>query len=392
MTSIPSFTKSTISLGCLLGSLLAAVADEPTDFAAAAAKRRAEIRVGGDFRPDPQVPTFVAVGHGGRILLSRDDGQTWRQAFWGHPGSDHGLWATKAVAYTQGVFVVPLGWGAATAWLASEDGENWRHLTDGQTRLTGIKEAQGDPRVMPGTWSMAAGQGVFVSGGYMTMAATADFGKSITTFSLREFNADPRPRKLVTHHVEPIYCGDRFGRFLALGNDRTPQQPMFGNLFASDDLGRTWRWLEPQLLNDQCDGYSGIASNGQQVVIADRTAAHVFVSSDAGNSWQGPIATGLQRATLSVVGKEFWLVSSQSARASSDGQVWRELPAEMPTGKIMAAPTGTLVCIDRRRTNILRSSDGGVSWQQVYAFAPETEHVHGAQGLRDIAFGYSSQP
>jgi len=185
----------------------APAADEPPEFVAAAMNRRKEIPLGGDFKPDPKSPVFVAVGHGGRILLSRDDGKTWKQVFWGHPGSDHGPWATKAIAYTNGVCVVPIGWGGPTTWLASEDGENWRHLTDGSTKLKGIKEANGDPTVMPGTWGIAGGKGVFVTGGYMQMAATPDFGKTITTFSLYDFKKDPRPRKLVTHHVGPVYCG-----------------------------------------------------------------------------------------------------------------------------------------------------------------------------------------
>lgn len=366
-------------------------ADEQADLLAAAMKRRAEIPLGGDFKPDPTSPVFVAVGHGGRILLSRDDGQTWQQVFWGHSGSDHGPWATKAIAYTNGVFVVPIGWGGPTTWLASEDGVNWRHLTNGQTKLNGLKQADGDPTDMPGTWGIAGGKGVFVTGGYMQMAATPDFGKTITTFSLYGFKNDPRPRKLVTHHVGPVYCGDANGRFLALGNDRSKEKPLFGNLWASDDLGKTWKWLEPQLLNEKCDGYSGIISNGQLVIIANKSAANVFVSSDAGDSWAGPFPTGVERATLSLVGNEFWLVGSKGGRASADGTSWRDLPKGIPTGKVVASPKGTLISIERQRFNILRSSDGGKTWNEVYRFQPETENVHGAQGLRDIVFGYTTQ-
>ncbi|MCA9086676.1 MAG: exo-alpha-sialidase, partial [Planctomycetaceae bacterium] len=375
---------------CVIFVTFSHAADDPPEFIAAALKRRAEIPLGGDFKPDPKAPVFVAVGHGGRILLSRDDGQTWKQVFWGHAGSDHGPWATKAIAYTNGVFVVPIGWGAPTAWLASEDGVNWRHLTSGQTKLKGIKDADGDPTVMPGTWGIAGGKGVFVTGGYMEMAATPDFGKTITTFSLRSFKDDPRPRKLVTHHVGPIYCGDASGRFLALGNDRAQQNPVFGNLWSSDDLGKTWTWLEPELLNKKCDGYSGIVSNGERVVIADKSGANVFVSGDAGDTWNGPFSTGIERASLSLVGREFWLISSKAARASADGRTWRDLPQGIPSGKIVASPDGTLISIDRQRFNILRSTDGGQSWSQVYSFQPETEHVHGAQGLRDIVFGYAT--
>ncbi len=372
-----------------LSWLTAGAADPPPEFVKAGLQRRAGIPLGGDFKPDPMSPVFVAVGHGGRILLSRDDGKTWNQVFWGFAGSDHGPWATKAVAYTGGVFVVPIGWGSPTAWLASDDGVNWRHLTSSKAKLKGVKEADGDATAMPGTWGIAGGQGVFVTGGYMMMAATSDFGKTITTFSLYHFKKDTRPRKLVTHHVGPIYCGDASGRFLALGNDRSKENTVFGNLFASDDLGKTWKWLEPKLLNEKCDGYSGIVSNGKLVVIADNLGANVFLSGDTGEQWEGPFPTGIERASLSLVGDEFWLVGSKSARRSADGTTWHDLPTGVPSGKIVASPTGTLISIDRGRFNIIRSTDDGQTWEEVYAFRPETQHVHGAQGLRDIAFGYT---
>ena len=137
-----------------LSSLSVYSADPPAAFVEAALARRKEIPFGGDFKPDPKSPVFVAVGHGGRILLSRDDGRTWKQVFWGFAGSDHSPWATKASAYTDGVFVVPIGWGAPSAWLASEDGVNWRHLNNGQTKLKGVKGADSDSTVMPGgSWS-----------------------------------------------------------------------------------------------------------------------------------------------------------------------------------------------------------------------------------------------
>ena len=372
---------------CQIFATSCLASEEPPEFVAAALKRRAEIPLGGNFEPDPKTPVFVAVGHGGRILLSRDDGKTWKQVFWGHAGSDHGPWATKAIAYTKGVFVVPIGWGAPTAWLASDDGVNWRHLTAGKAKFKGIKGADSDPSVMPGTWGIAGGNGVFITGGYMTMAATPDLGKTITTFSLRNFKDDPRPRKLVTHHVGPVYCGESSGRFLALGNDRSKENPVFGNLWASDDLGKTWKWLEPKLLNEKCDGYTGMVCNGDIVVVADKLGANVFVSKDAGDTWEGPFPTGVERAVLNLVGDEFWLVSSRSARASPDGKTWRELPAGIPTGKIVASAEGTLICVDRRRSNVLRSINGGSSWTEVYSFQPESEHVQGAQGLRDIKFG-----
>jgi hypothetical protein len=123
-------------------------------------------------------------------------------------------------------------------------------------------------------------------------------------------------------------------------------------------------------------------------VITDKVGANALVSADSADSWEGPFATGVERATLSLVGKEFWLVSSKAARDSIDGRSWRDLSKGIPTGKIVASPKGTLISINRQRFNILRSADRGETWNEAYTFEPETEHVHGAQGLRDVAFGY----
>jgi hypothetical protein len=70
---------------------------------------------------------------------------------------------------------------------------------------------------------------------------------------------------------------------------------------------------------------------------------------------------------MSLVGKEFWL-SGRVSRASADGQIWRDLPAAMSAGSVVASDTGTLVCVDNKRSNILRSADGGKTWQEVFTF------------------------
>lgn len=223
----------------------------------------------------------------------------------------------------------------------------------------------------------------------MTMTATSDLGRSFDTFSLRSFKEDPRPRALVTHHVGPVYCGDTSGRFLALGNDRSKESPVFGNLFVTDDVGKTWRWLEPELLNAKCDGYSGIASNGEVVVIVDQNGANAFVSTDAGDTWEGPFPTGSTRAVLSEVAGRFCLAGKPS-RVSRDGREWQSLPDAVPSGKLVGSDTGTLISIDRQRCNILRSADGGKSWDEVYSYEPPAIGG-GAQGLRDAVFGWVAE-
>ena len=62
-----------------------------------------------------------------------------------------------------------------------------------------------------------------------------------------------------------------------------------------------------------------------------------------------------------------------------------------PPGKrvfyIQSREKGTLISIHPQRTNILRSADGGKSWQEAHSFEP-AKVSGGAQGLRDGAFGY----
>ncbi|MBX7207950.1 MAG: hypothetical protein K1X78_06560 [Verrucomicrobiaceae bacterium] len=356
-------------------------AGEPPDSVAAAEKRREEIPLGGDFNPNPKVPAFVVVGHGGRIIMSKDDGKTWTQTFFGKPGADHGVWATKSVVYEGGVFAVAVGWGAPTSYLASDDAVHWRHLTSGKTRL---QESKGNPRVMPQTWALVAGKGVIVGTGYMTMVATPDFGKSFSTFGMwGAFKDDPRG-KLSTHHIGAVYCGDASGRFLALGDNRGDTGPKFGHLFASDDLGKTWRWLAPKGL-DASTSRGEMVGIGSLLVMTDKDAANAWCSTDGGESWDGPRPTGTQRATLSTAGGKFWLCGKDS-RASTDGRTWRALPAAVPEGRIIASGKGTLVSIDRRRFNILRSTDGGETWQEVHSYQP-ADIQGGAQGLRDGAWG-----
>lgn len=353
----------------------------------AAEKRREEIPMGGDFKPDLSrgTPAFVVVGHGGRIILSKDDGKTWEQVFFGYPAADHSAWATKSVAYSGGVFVVAVGWGAPTSYLASEDGRHWRHLTAGTSK---ISDAKGNPRVMPGTWGLAAGDGTFVGTGFMTTCATSDLGRSFSTFSLYQFRNDPRGYKLSTHHLDPIYCGDATGRFLALGDNRGQVGPKFGHLFASDDRGKTWRWLMPEGL-DASTSRGALATNGDRIVMTDREASNAWFSIDGGEHWDGPHTTGTKRAVLSAIGNEFWLCGKPS-RVSSDGKQWRDLPASVPLGQVIASDKNTLISIHQQRFNILRSHNRGETWEEVYNFEPE-DISGGAQGLRDGAFGWVSE-
>ena len=101
---------------------------------------------------------------------------------------------------------------------------------------------------------------------------------------------------------------------------------------ASDDLGKTWKWSEPELQGVQRHRFQwGLSCECRQL------GANVFVSSDSGNRWIGPFATGIDEASLILVGKQFWLAGRRDARASVDGRTWCDLPKGILIGKIIAS-------------------------------------------------------
>jgi len=390
-SSIPRLALPRTVWCLLLGIAALGAADLPPEVQAASDERLAEIPLGGDFEPDPQEGVFVAVGQGARVLVSRDDGATWQQVFYGMPAGGHSQWSSRSLAIGDGLIATHFGWGKPTKIIASDDGVNWRHLTSGEQAVAD----EDDPTTMVGTWGLAIGGGTVLATGYVRTAATSDFGKTWVTANLRGLKREHPDRALKTHHLKPVYCGDASGRFLAIGQDRSEDDPTFGNLFATDDGGAGWTWLEPTLLQEEMDpgrrqGYSDIASNGEVVVIIDFTGENAFISSDAGDSWEGPFATGAQgrRVNLSVVGDEFWLSDVKRPRASADGRSWRELPESVPADARFAGSedTGSVIAIDRQR--ILHSTDAGETWTEVYSYEiPADAHVQRHQSLHDCAWG-----
>jgi len=340
-------------------------------------------------QPNPQEPVLIAVAHGGRILVSRDDGQTWKEVLFAGPGNDHHPFACKTIAYDNGVFVTALGWGAPGAFLVSTDGETWTHLSTGES----TPADENDPTQMPNAYGIAGGKGVFVMGAASQFTATQDHGKTWTTFHKRAFpDFGSRPR-LETHHVNPIYLGDQSGRFIALGDDRSKETQYFGHLYVTDDGGTTWRWLNPVKLYEEVEkkgrGKAMIAANDEALILVQNDAAKAWRSEDGGESWEGPFETGTSgAATLNVVNGEFWLVGKPS-RKSRDGVTWETIPQELPEGNLVQTDQGTLISYKRQRLGLLRSDDGGETWEEVYEYE-DPGIGGGAQGIRDVVFGYAA--
>lgn len=366
----------------LVGTLLctcmtAALAKDTPEEAARQEKFRAEIPLGGNFQPQPEEGIFVAAGHSMNIVASRDDGKTWEPVFYGFPCGDHGRWAVwNSVAYTDGVFAIASGWGAPGTILASDDGVNWRHLTDGNRKPS----RDGQAYDMRTTMEMLGVDGSFI----MPLAATPDFGKTWYEMSAYGFRDAAGERVKVDLGHPSLACGEFDGRkrVIVIGDQ--------GPGVYSDDLGKTWVPMQVKAEPWEGMGAKGIIAKGNVFLIVKGEGEHVLRSTDGGMTWQAhPL--GIKRPLgrsfgLSVVGDEFW-VTGDTSKASRDGITWSDLPADLPAGRFEASDRGTLINVNRKRFSILRSEDQGRTWQDVYQFTPDEKATGGAQGFADVAFG-----
>lgn len=359
-------------------SALAAAKDTPEE-EARQESLRAAIPLGGNFHPQPTEGIFVAAGHSLNVVVSRDDGVTWQQVFYGAPGGDHGRWAVwNSVAHTKGVFAIASGWGAPGTVIASDDGKNWRHLTDGNRQPS---RKEGKPYDMLTTMEFLGVDGSFI----MPLEATPDFGKTWFRASAYGFK-DAAGKNLKVDLSHPsLACGEHAGgkRIIVIGDQ--------GPAIFSDDLGRTWIPLnvraEPW---DETIGAKGIIAKGSVFLIVKGSGQTVLRSVDGGMTWEAhPL--GVERPEsrsfgLSIVGDEFW-VTGKNSKASKDGVTWRDLPPETPAGRFAVSDKGTLVSVAKKRNTILRSDDGGTLWKEVYRFTPDPNATGGAQGFGDVEFG-----
>ncbi len=313
--------------------------------------------------PKPEVPLFAVASSGLRVLISKDDGKTWKQSLLlsddaGDGG--HGPYGVHGLAYADGIFSIYSGWGASGYWLGSIDAEKWFHLS-----------ATEEGARYPGVLGVAAAPGLIVSAGSNSVSVSQDLGKTWNVLRMRSLD-------IRTHHMKAA-CGDYDGGRIVVAGDG----PM---VVFSKDKGKSWTAGDITGGYTQNNGRFFVAGNivyGNGVfLINSGDKGTVTRSVDGGETWSEKLDPGAERIgyrALSFVRGEFWLAGRKS-RASKDGVTWRDLPDSVPPGPIAESDQGTLICVTRE--GIYRSTDG-VAWNVVFT-VPEKST---SWSLRHVAFG-----
>jgi hypothetical protein len=314
---------------------------------------REDIPYGQSLKPWMEEPIFaVCSKQGMRILVSRDDGKSWKQTFLGtdslEDGGWHGTFAVYGMASTKGVIGVFSGWGTPGVYIGSDDGVHWTHLNK-------------EPAKLGSVWGAAGGNGVLLT--------SADQWRGVT--SAGQTFDDWKAHKVMplldggkTHHMISGFGDYRGGRFVVVGDNQ--------HVFYSDNNCQSWKHSRmPEAVGK---GQEAIAyGNG---VFLCSFKQHVARSADGGATWtiheHGLKGRGTSWRGLSFVRGEFWLTARNGshARKSKDGMTWEDLPKSTPGGRFVEAESGTIINVERRRYDIRRSVDG-VKWETVFTAPKE---------------------
>lgn len=227
-------------------------------------------------------PRMVVVGERGQILLSDDQGNSWRQS------------PVPTRANLTAVFFLnaQLGWavGHDQVILRSEDGgETW-------TRVHWAPEKE---QPLLDVWFRDANEG-FAVGAYGTILRTSDGGRtwSEQIFEPRPLNAKTesttasqsegrREDKKDEYQVESSPGDVHLNAVASSSDGKLYLAAEAGHLFRSDDGGATWL----ELPSPYEGSFFGVLPLDPPAVLAFGLRGHLFRSDDAGASWRA-LSTG----------------------------------------------------------------------------------------------------
>ena len=252
---------------------------------------------------------WLAIGYGGRRMISTD-GLRWEiTAEWAQPGGDDGQNLMSAL-FAQGKFVVVGGGGGGAAAaghvLVSSDGRTWRETLATRARIN---------PVVYGGGRFVVGESGFPSGGLW--------------WSLDAETWQPGPRiaaRGLTHFRHGAYGN---GRFVLVGNGQQKQP---------DGTTRPIHWavvtLDGQSLASEHVDLPGhgrlVFGAGRFVMLSAPNNAEVLTSTN-GAAWErAEIGDGAAFSWLVWTGSEFLVGGPKQVYRSDDGVAWERTPLNPP--------------------------------------------------------------
>jgi photosystem II stability/assembly factor-like uncharacterized protein len=266
--------------------------------------------------------TFIVVGERGHILISSDDGASWRQ-------SD-----SPSRTMLTAVYFIDRDHG----WAVGHDSAILR-TTDGGITWELVNWAPEDETPLFDVWFADPDNG-FAIGAYGTFYVTADGG--------------------ATWNLEPISDGDYHLQNVARALDgRLYIAAEAGMAYRSDDGGTTWS----ELPSPYEGSFFGVLPLENEAVLLFGLRGHVFRSADAGETWEA-IETGtvamltdgirLNDGRILIVG-----LGGTVLLSSDDGRSFQSHQQQNRRGisAVVEADDGTLVMVGEFGVRTMTPSD-----------------------------------
>ncbi len=291
--------------------------------------------------PVAEVPRYwAATGCG--IFFSDDGGKTWVQRL---QGLTTPLLSTLSVAHNGALFAGALG---GEIFASFDFGKTWQvGLVPEELKATVTAIVASPNFAKDGTvFAATDGGGVLVSRGSGTRWEDSGFG-----------------------------LGDASVLAIATAPDWSQRETMFAatvsGVMVSQNGGRAWRETELMLADDAVDVLAISPSFGRdRTVFAGTEAGKLYCSHDGGRTWdllsaqlsEGPInslwlASDFTESRRMVVG-----ISNKIFASSDGGETWQV--AAVADGSVLAlAGDGQVVLAGLHNAGILKSGDGGLTWQ-----------------------------
>lgn len=270
---------------------------------------------------------MVAVGERGHVLLSDDDGRSWRQA----------KFVPSRTMLTAVTFA-----DERRGWAVGHD-EIILHTADGGETWQRQHWAPQSQQPLLDVWFADAARGIAV-GAYKAFFTTADGGASWTK---QPFEPAPLPRSGAPDPDADEFAPEYHLNAIAAQGMRLWIGAEAGQLYRSDDGGASWRTLP----SPYAGSYFGLLPFGADALLAFGLRGNLFRSDDAGQSWRrldsGTTAmltdgVALADGRLALVG-----LSGTVLLSADRGASWtlHQQPDRRGLSAVLTAGDGTLVAV-----------------------------------------------